>query len=126
MSHGERENFLGSGPQINEFGVYQHGVFCSGSELKPRDTQRNNCCSCHSCDLFYHRLDIVRHDGDQAKRTIRVATCPGCHSRTEYPFAQNEYVPKEVFCQQCSRWNPVEEISWDGLDFAKLLRPVTR
>ena len=113
-----KEAYLGCGPQINEFGMYQHGVFCSGMELHPRTP--GNTCSCHSCDLFYNRLDVLRHDGDQIKRTIRVAACPGCHKRTEFPFT-DEPVPREVFCQECSLWAPVEEVSWDGLDFAKLL-----
>jgi len=101
-------------------GEYQHGIFCSGSPRHPRTP--GNSCSCHSCDLFYSwlRLNIVRHDGDQAKRTIRVAACPGCHGRTEFPFT-NEPIPREVFCIKCSMWAPVEEISWDGEDFAKLL-----
>src|SRR5579863_8100651 len=97
---------------------YQHGLVCSGSSRHPRTP--GNSCSCHSCDLFLNRLDVLRHDGDQIKRTIRVAACPGCHNRTEFPFT-SEYVPKEVFCIKCSVWAPVEEISWDGLDFAKIL-----
>jgi hypothetical protein len=98
-------------------GEYQHGVFCSGSPYHPRTP--GNTCSCHSCDLFYNRLDVLRHD-DQIRRTLRVAACPGCHKRTEFPFT-SESVPREVFCQECSVWAPVEEISWDGRDFAKLL-----
>lgn len=98
-------------------GEYQHGIFCSGGPLHPRTP--GNSCSCHSCDLFYNRLDILRHE-DQAKRTIRVAACLGCHKRTEFPFT-SEYIPKEVFCVECSLWAPVEEVSWDGMDFAKLL-----
>jgi len=97
---------------------YQHGVWCSGSTRHPRTP--GNSCSCHSCDLFYNRLDILRHDGDQAKRTIRVSACPGCHKRTEFPFI-SETIPKEVYCIECSMWALVEEISWDGEDFAKLL-----
>jgi len=72
-----------------------------------------------------NRLDIIRHDGDQAKRTIRVAACPGCHKHTEFPFT-SEYVPKEVFCIECSMWAKVEEISWDGKDFALLLPELRR
>lgn len=98
-------------------GEYQHGIWCSAG---PRTPRTPGGCSCHSCDLFLNRLNILRHDGDQAKRTIRIAACPGCHNRTEFPFT-SEYVPKEVFCIKCSLWAPVEEISWDGLDFAKLL-----
>jgi hypothetical protein len=97
---------------------YQHGIWCSGSSRHPRTP--GNSCSCHSCDLFYNRLDVLRHDGDQVKRTIRVAACPVCHGRTEFPFT-SEYVPREVFCIGCNVWAPVEEISWDGLDFAKSL-----
>jgi len=97
---------------------YQHGVWCSGSERHPRTP--GNSCSCHSRDLFMNCLDILRHDGDQAKRTIRVSACPGCHKRTEFPFT-NDTIPREVFCIKCSMWAPVEEISWDGEDFAKLL-----
>jgi len=97
---------------------YQHSLVCSGSRRHPRTPGMS--CSCHSCDLFLNRLNVLRHDGDQIKRTIRVAACPGCHKRTEFPFT-SEYVPKEVFCIECGVWAPVEELSWDGLDFAKLL-----
>lgn len=99
-------------------GEYLHGIYCSGNERFPRTP--GNGCSCHSCDLFYRRLDVLRHDGDQIRRTIRVAACPGCHRRTEFPFT-DEVVPREVFCQECSLWAKVEEVSWDGKDFAKLL-----
>ena len=99
-------------------GEYQHGIWCSGSPWHPRTP--GNTCSCYSCDLFYNRLDVLRHDGDQIKRTLRIASCLGCHKRTEFPFT-SESIPKEVFCIQCSVWAPVEEISWDGKDFAKLL-----
>ncbi len=102
---------------------YQHGIFCSGSGRHPRTP--GNSCSCHSCDLFYNRLDVLRHDGDQITRTIRVAACPGCHKRTEFPFTSDS-VPREVFCQECSLWVTVEKISWDGKDFAKLLSEVKR
>jgi hypothetical protein len=51
------------------------------------------------------------------KRAIRVSTCPTCHKRTEFPFT-SEVIPRETFCQECSQWAPVEEISWDGKDFA--------
>src|SRR5208337_491190 len=119
------------GPQINEYGMYQHGIFCSGSDRHPRTP--GNTCSCHSCDLWYNRLSIERHGASgglflpassatntDAKRTLWVAACPGCHKRTEFPFI-SESIPKEVFCQDCSLWIKVEELSWDGLDFAKLL-----
>jgi len=96
---------------------YQHGVWCSGSGRHPRTP--GNTCSCHSCDLFYNRLDVLRHDGDQIKRTIRVSSCSGCHKRTEFPFIES--IPREVYCIECDMWAPVEELSWDGKDFAKLL-----
>jgi hypothetical protein len=118
MGHSERENFLGCGPHINEFGRYQHGVFCSGGDRNPR--RPGNSCSCHRCDLFYQKLDIVRQENGDVKRTLRVAACPGCHNRTEFPFPEQP-VPKEVFCQQCSIWSPVETLSWEGEDFSKLL-----
>jgi hypothetical protein len=97
---------------------YQHGLVCSGSERHPRTPGWT--CSCHSSDLYLNRLDVLRHDEDQIKRTLRVATCPGCRKRTEFPFT-SEYIPKEVFCIQCSMWAPVETLSWDGKDFALLL-----
>ena len=99
-------------------GEYQHGGWCSAWPLNPRTPGTG--CSCHSCDLFMNRLDIIRHDGDQAKRTIRVATCEKCHKRTEFPFT-SEAIPREVFCTECSLWAVIETISWDGKDFAKLL-----
>ena len=102
---------------------YQHAIWCSASPRSPR--RPGVGCSCHSTDLSLNRLDIVRHDGDQAKRTIRVATCSGCHKRTEFPFT-SEYTPKEVFCIECNVWAPVEELSWDGTDFAKLLPELKR
>jgi hypothetical protein len=97
-------------------GEYRHGIWCSGSEKHPRTP--GDSCSCHSCDLFLNRLDVLRHNGDQIKRTLRVAACPGCHKRTEFPFTG---VPREVYCAECNMWAPVEELSWDGEDFAKLL-----
>ena len=112
------EQYRGCGP-FKDGEHYQHGVFCSGSDRYPRGVP-GHCCSCHSCDLFYRKLDVLRHDGDQTKRTIRVAACPGCHKRTEFPYI-DEPVPREVFCDDCSVWAKVEEISWDGPDFAKLL-----
>ncbi len=118
------EEYRGCGPFKNgEF--YQHGVFCSGSDRYPRGSGLGNCCSCHSCDLFYRRLDVVRHDGDQVRRTIRVAACPGCHRRTEFPFTDAP-VPREVFCNDCSLWTAVEETSWDGEGLTKLLPVVPR
>jgi len=111
-----RDKF-GAGPQVNEYGMYQHGIFCSGSDRHPRTP--GNTCSCHSCDLWYNRLAVTR-DGADAKRTLWAAACPGCHKRTEFPFRE-EPIPSEVFCNECSLWAKVEELSWEGLDFAKLL-----
>lgn len=112
-------HYLGCGPQINEFGLYQHGVFCSGIGYHPR--KPGNTCSCHSCDLFYNRLSIMRdRDTNQVTRTLWVAACSKCHKRTEFPFT-SESIPREVFCQECGLWAKVEEISWTGEDFAVLL-----
>jgi len=110
--------YRGCGPQKDGSDYYQHSGVCSGSPRNPRTP--GNTCSCHSCDLWFNRLNILRHDGNQAKRTIWVAACPGCHKRTEFPFT-SESVPKEVFCLECSLWAKVEEVSWDGEDLAKLL-----
>src|SRR5277367_3272127 len=82
-------------------GEYQHGIFCSGSQLPPRTP--GNTCSCYACDLYYNRLNVILHDGDQAKRTLRVAACPGCHKRTEFPYT-SEATPREVFCVECKLW----------------------
>lgn len=99
---------------------YEHGAWCSGSPRAPRTP--GGSCSCHSTDLSLHKLDIQRHD-DQATRTIRASVCPNCKDRKEFPFT-SEFLPKETFCIPCSVWAPVEILSWDGKDFAKLL-PVT-
>lgn len=115
------EQYIGCGP-FKDGQYYQHGVFCSGSPYHPR--RPGNTCSCHRCDLFYRRLDIVR-DGETVKRTLRIAACPTCHKRTEFPYT-DEPVPREVFCQDCKEWAKVEEISWEGEDFAKLLPVVPR
>jgi len=117
------EEYRGCGP-FKDGQYYQHGVFCSGSDRYPRGSGLGNCCSCHSCDLFYRRLDVARHDG-LVKRTLRVAACPSCHKRTEFPFADAP-VPREVFCADCNEWAKVEEISWEGEDFAKLLPVVPK
>src|SRR5271157_787464 len=101
-------------------GEYEHGVWCSGSRRHPRITGVG--CSCHSADImpphFLEKLSIERH-GDDAKRTLWVAEC-ACGSRKEFPHT-SEYIPREVWCPDCSSWNPVTELSWDGKDFAKLL-----
>ena len=66
---------------------------------------------------------IERH-GEDAKRTMWVAEC-ACGNRREYPHT-TEYVPREVWCPDCSTWTPVKELSWDGTDFAKLLPVLPR
>lgn len=108
---------FGAGPQLTPDGLYQHGIFCSGGPYDPRTP--GNTCSCHSCDLWYNKIAIAR-EGADAKRTLWVAACPGCHDRTEFPYT-SEAIPREVFCLKCSLWAKVEEISWEGLDLAKLL-----
>lgn len=118
VGRAERE-YLGCGPQINEQGDYQHSLACSGSGRHPR--RPGNSCSCHRCDLFHQRLDMIRQENGDVTRTLRVATCPECHKRTEYPLPDE--APREVFCLECEVWAPVKELSWTGEDFAKLLPP---
>lgn len=117
------EQYIGCGPFINEFGVYQHGVFCSGGDHNPR--RPGNSCSCHRCDLFYRKLDIIRLPDGDVTRTLRIAACPGCHNRTEFPYT-DEPIPREVFCSDCQIWSKVEEVSWTGEDFSKLLPVIPR
>jgi hypothetical protein len=93
---------------------YQHSVFCSASPRYPRTPGVG--CSCHSIDLNFNRL-MIQRNGENAKRTIHVAQCSGCQNRKEFAFD----APKESFCDQCRVWVPVQEISWEGLDLAKLL-----
>lgn len=102
-----------------EGGEYVHGIFCSGSRRYPRTP--GNSCSCHSVDLYYNRLRIERKDGD-AKRTLFISECLTCFGRIEYVNDP----PKEHFCQTCDIWVPVVEVSWEGMDFAKLLPSIPR
>ena len=105
------------GPVIDG-GEYAHGIFCSGSRRYPRSPGLNNCCSCYNIDLWYRKLFITR-DGANAKRTLWIANCD-CGRRFEFPFS-DEPIPREVYCNDCGGWSKVKEVSWDGLDFAKLL-----
>jgi len=111
-------------PRKYEFGgpviagnEYAHGAWCSGSRRHPRTL--GNTCSCHSSDIWYRRLGISR-DGVNARRTLWVSTCSGCGVRREFPYIM-EAIPRETFCAKCGLWSQVEEFSWDGPDFAKLL-----
>jgi hypothetical protein len=110
---------------IKENGEYVHSVFCSGSRRHPRTP--GNTCSCHSYDIslehFLSKLAIQRQ-GEDAKRTLWVAEC-ACGNRKEYPHT-SEYIPREVWCPDCSAWNPIREISWEGKDLAKLLPVIPR
>lgn len=107
--------------------MYQHALLCSGSPYHPR--RPGGGCSCHSSDilaLLYRRLKIDRNrEEGTAKRTIWAATCTGCGARREFPFT-SESVPRETFCQTCSVWAKVEELSWDGTDFANSLPVLSR
>lgn len=108
----------GIGPQT-ENGEYVHGGFCSGSRRHPR--RPGNTCSCHSSDLWYRRLSVTRdRAAGTAKRTLHIATCSGCAMRWLYPYSE-EYIPRETFCKICSLWAKVEEVWWEGTDFANLL-----
>lgn len=106
----------GLGPQM-ENGEYLHSVVCSGSRRYPR--RPGNTCCCHSSDLWFRRLRVERHGAD-AKRTLWIATCHSCDKRWEFPYS-GEPIPREVLCLACLLWAKVEEVSWDGLDFANLL-----
>src|SRR5271154_2200425 len=113
----------GLGPFRDERGLYQHGGFCSGIGYHPR--RPGNTCSCWRSDLLYQRLFLVKHyDGTQytgnAKRTLMASTCSGCGERREFPYS-DEPIPTETFCQKCSVWSKVQELSWDGLDFSQFL-----
>lgn len=98
---------------------YAHGVFCSGSRHYPRGSGLGNCCSCYAIDLYYNRLGVT-FNGSDATRTVRIAVCPSCEKRTEYPLS-SEAFPREVFCTDCSVWITVEVVSWTGPRLTDLL-----
>lgn len=104
-----------------ENGEYVHGIWCSGSRRYPRGAKGNGC-SCHRADImpphFMEKLALERN-GETAKRTLWVAEC-ACGNRKEYPHT-TEYVPREVWCPDCSTWNPVKEFSWEGPDLTNFL-----
>jgi hypothetical protein len=112
------------GPFINEYGDYQHGVWCSGGPYTPR--RAGDTCSCYRSDLWYRRLGLVfDRQAKTVKRTLWVSICPGCGWRREFPFA-DEPIPRETYCQRCWAWAKVEAVSWDGEDFAWLLPTLPR
>ncbi len=121
MSKHTPHGFLFGGPFLEPvYGgehEYAHGVWCSGSRRQPRT--QGNTCSCYRSDLRYRKLAVI-FNAPAAKRTLWVSTCPGCGERKEFPYT-DEAIPIETFCSKCSVWAKVEELSWEGMDFAKLL-----
>jgi hypothetical protein len=106
------------GPFIQD-GEYVHGIWCSGSYRHPR--RQGNTCSCYRSDLYYRRLGLIfNREAGTVKRTLWVGICPGCTRRWEFPFTE-EAIPLEVYCQTCSSWIKVEEVSWEGTNFADAL-----
>jgi hypothetical protein len=113
------------GPFVNEFGDYQHGVFCSGSPYHPRRGDGHSC-SCWRSDLWYRRLALTTdRDAGTARRTLWMSTCSGCGIRKVFPFSEDP-IPRETYCTRCWVWAKVEEVSWEGADFSKLLPVLPR
>jgi len=112
------------GPFMTEYGDYQHGCYCSGGPYHPR--RAGNTCSCYRSDLWYRRLGLAfSREAGITRRTLWFSTCPRCRVRREYPFTE-EPTPRETYCQTCDVWAKVEEVSWEGVDFSKLLPALPR
>jgi hypothetical protein len=112
------------GPFMTEYGDYQHGCYCSGGPYHPR--RAGNTCSCYRSDLWYRRLAVTfDRDAGTAKRICWMSTCSGCGEHKTFPYRE-EPIPAETYCQPCGVWTKVEEVSWEGEDFSRLLPTLPR